>query len=864
MDGKEAVDRDIDLSDLKDPANTFELMEIVGRGTYGLVYKGRHRKAGKLAAIKIMGIKKDEEKEIKLEINMLRRFSNQKNIATYYGAFIKQGSPGCESQLWLVMEFCGAGSVTDLVKGSDKQLLKENWLAYICQEVLQGLSYLHSHKVIHRDIKGQNILLTENADVKLVDFGVSAQLDKTVGRRNTFIGTPYWMAPEVIACNDKPAYSYDHRSDVWSLGITAIEMAERQPPLCDVHPMRALFLILRGPSPKLKSPRRWSRSFVNFVGSCLIKNYTRRPTTDHMLQHDFIRNQPDSRHTRIQVKDYLDRLRRKQYEQVAERGNSNGFVSYEQEDEEESDTLSKNENNGDEASPIPAPGGSTLIRNLTLMQGGKMLPELSESVDEDASTQPTNDRIDDEPAPRASKEDSAIHELRQKQKLPVSRERSASASVTTPSSSHLPVTSPHSNIMKSPMESDDDDDNEGYDHGPTSNLLGNSEEGETEVVRSEEFMAVLNPSTLRNGTQNMGRPLQPASAPKKQGTGGGNSSSNRSSDSQQLMQRINALKVTESEAQRSSNNTIDSLGSAGSTIDSSDNTLKKNNSKLSIVSGADGYNTIRSEETPLVSKFKKKFYNEVLCASLWGVNLLVGTDSGLSLLDRSGNGKVFPLITRRRFQQIDVMEGQNVLISISGKKNKLRIYFLSYLKAKILKKGDETLDKTTKRGFISVGELEGCTYYKIVKYDQIKFLCVALRNSIEIYAWAPKPFHKFMTFKSFTNLSYSPRIVSMTVQEEQSQIKVVYASKIGFHAIDMATGSTIDLYIPRLSLREEVFAPHSIITVDDPKNRRLLLLLLYNDQGVFVDTSGRRARDAFVEWGEAPTSVGKLNLNHYI
>lgn len=146
------------------------------------------------------------------------QYSNHRNIATYYGAFIKKSPPGKDDQLWLVMEYCGAGSVTDLVKSTKGQSLKEEWIAYICREILRGLSYLHSNKVIHRDIKGQNVLLTDNAEVKLVDFGVSAQLDRTIGRRNTFIGTPYWMAPEVIACEENPDATYDNRSDLWSLG----------------------------------------------------------------------------------------------------------------------------------------------------------------------------------------------------------------------------------------------------------------------------------------------------------------------------------------------------------------------------------------------------------------------------------------------------------------------------------------------------------------------------------------------------------------------------------------------------------------------------------------------------------------------
>ncbi|CDQ76968.1 unnamed protein product [Oncorhynchus mykiss] len=214
---------------LEDPAGIFELVEVVGNGTYGQVYKGRHVKTGQLAAIKVMDVTEEEEEEIKAEINMLKKYSHHRNIATYYGAFVKKSPPGHDDHLWLVMEFCGAGSVTDLVKNTKGNSLKEDWIAYICREILRGLSHLHQHKVIHRDIKGQNVLLTENAEVKLVDFGVSAQLDRTVGRRNTFIGTPYWMAPEVIACDENPDSTYDYRSDIWSLGITAIETAEGAP-----------------------------------------------------------------------------------------------------------------------------------------------------------------------------------------------------------------------------------------------------------------------------------------------------------------------------------------------------------------------------------------------------------------------------------------------------------------------------------------------------------------------------------------------------------------------------------------------------------------------------------------------------------
>uniref|UniRef100_UPI00358E5135 traf2 and NCK-interacting protein kinase-like isoform X5 n=1 Tax=Myxine glutinosa TaxID=7769 RepID=UPI00358E5135 len=352
---------DIDLTALKDPAGIFELVEVVGNGTYGQVYKGRHVRTGQLAAIKVMDVTEDEEEEIKLEINMLKKYSHHRNIATYYGAFIKKSPPGHDDQLWLVMEFCGAGSVTDLIKNTKGNTLKEEWIAYICREILRGLSHLHQHKVIHRDIKGQNVLLTENAEVKLVDFGVSAQLDRTIGRRNTFIGTPYWMAPEVIACDENPDATYDYRSDLWSLGITAIEMAEGAPPLCDMHPMRALFLIPRNPPPRLKS-KKWSKKFHSFIDSCLVKNYVQRSSTDQLLKHPLVREQPTERQVRIQLKDHLDRTKKKRSEKEE--------TEYEYSGSEDEDNDGGNQD-GEPSSIVNIPGESTLRRDFLRLQQEK-------------------------------------------------------------------------------------------------------------------------------------------------------------------------------------------------------------------------------------------------------------------------------------------------------------------------------------------------------------------------------------------------------------------------------------------------------------------------------------------------------------
>ncbi|CAH8440028.1 unnamed protein product [Schistosoma rodhaini] len=325
------------LDDLRDPSGIFSLIEVVGKGTYGNVYKGRYTRTGQLAAIKVMPITEEDEEEIKLEIDTLKKLSNHRNIASYYGAFIKKSSP--RDHLWLAMEYCGAGSVADLIKSTRTKSLKEDWIAYISREILRGLMHLHANRVIHRDIKGQNVLLTDNAEVKLVDFGVSAQLDKTFGKRNTFIGTPYWMAPEVIHCEQDSSCTYDARSDIWSLGITALEMAEGRPPLCEMHPMRALFLIMRNSPPRLKqSPngsRHWTPRFHDFVNKCLTKDFHKRPNTSELFRHEFITNLPNERQIRIQLKDHIDRHRRNRQTEEHEK-----IYEYEGSDEEEEEETS--------------------------------------------------------------------------------------------------------------------------------------------------------------------------------------------------------------------------------------------------------------------------------------------------------------------------------------------------------------------------------------------------------------------------------------------------------------------------------------------------------------------------------------------
>ncbi|XP_061782111.1 mitogen-activated protein kinase kinase kinase kinase 4-like isoform X4 [Nerophis lumbriciformis] len=1052
---------DIDLAALRDPAGIFELVEVVGNGTYGQVYKGRHVKTGQLAAIKVMDVTEDEEEEIKLEINMLKKYSHHRNIATYYGAFIKKSPPGHDDQLWLVMEFCGAGSITDLVKNTKGNTLKEDWIAYISREILRGLAHLHAHHVIHRDIKGQNVLLTENAEVKLVDFGVSAQLDRTVGRRNTFIGTPYWMAPEVIACDENPDATYDYRSDLWSCGITAIEMAEGAPPLCDMHPMRALFLIPRNPPPRLKS-KKWSKKFFSFIEGCLVKNYTQRPPTEQLLKHPFIRDQPNERQVRIQLKDHIDRTKKKR----GEKDETEYEYSGSEEEEEEA-----SEQEGEPSSIVNVPGESTLRRDfIRLQQENKersealrrqqllqeqqlreqeeykrqLLAERQKRIEQqkeqrrrleeqqrrerEARRQQEREqrrreqeekrrveemerrRKEEEERRRAEEEkrradreqeyirrqleeeqrhleilqQQLLHEQamlladeRYRKNIQGSPQAAQSKAVQPPVPPRTESSYPNGNTeaMSRPVEAQDltalakelraaDDvrpPNKVTDYSSSSEDSDTTDEDDDEEVDQEggeestsgpeDSRAVS--SRLSNGEtesvktmivhdEGEGEPCKDSTLVVRQSAGDGKKRAgpapapqsphhhlhhphhahhhhHHQPDRNGFVGRIHLLPDLIQQSHHSSSSPSPSSSASTSPSTSSlaspcmsphspldkmaifmesqsSNNMQKHKSSSSFTPFIDprllqvspsagsalnnvGYandprlaealradpsrkgsvvnvnpvNTRPQSDTPEIRKYKKRFNSEILCAALWGVNLLVGTESGLMLLDRSGQGKVYPLISRRRFQQMDVLEGLNVLVTISGKKNKLRVYYLSWLRNKILH-NDPEVEK--KQGWTTVGDLEGCVHYNVVKYERIKFLVLALKNSVEVYAWAPKPYHKFMAFKSFGDLVHKPLLVDLTVEEGQ-RLKVIYGSCLGFHAVDVDSGAVYDIYLP--THIQNHIQSHAIIIL--PNTDGIELLVCYEDEGVYVNTYGRITKDVVLQWGEMPTSVAYIRSN---
>uniref|UniRef100_A0A3P8PXY0 Mitogen-activated protein kinase kinase kinase kinase n=1 Tax=Astatotilapia calliptera TaxID=8154 RepID=A0A3P8PXY0_ASTCA len=263
-----------------DPLDDYELIHRIGCGTYGDVFKARNIRTSELAAIKIVKLDSgDDITPIQQEITMMKECKH-KNIVAYFGSYHRN------TKLWICMEYCGGGSLQDIYHVTGP--LKEKQIAFVCRETLQGLYHLHETGKMHRDIKGANILLTERGDVKLADFGIAAEISASVAKRKSFIGTPYWMAPEVAAVEKKGGYN--HLCDIWAVGITAIELAELQPPMFDLHPMRALMLMSKSSfqPPKLKDKAKWSAGFHSFVKMSLIKSTRKRPSAETLLQHPFV------------------------------------------------------------------------------------------------------------------------------------------------------------------------------------------------------------------------------------------------------------------------------------------------------------------------------------------------------------------------------------------------------------------------------------------------------------------------------------------------------------------------------------------------------------------------------------------------
>nr|XP_050854259.1 serine/threonine-protein kinase 10 isoform X2 [Vespula vulgaris] len=280
-----------------DPEEFWEMVGELGDGAFGKVYKAQHKQTHQLAAAKMCALEgEDDLSDFMIEIDILSECKHPNVVELHEAYFI-------EGKLWMLIEYCDGGAVDSIMVELEKALT-EPQISYVCQHMVKGLAFLHKSKVIHRDLKAGNVLLTMAGGVKLADFGVSAKNKHTLQKHDTFIGTPYWMAPEVVLCETFRDNPYDFKVDIWSLGITLIEFAQMEPPNHEMSPMRVLLKIQKSDPPKLDQPGKWSKEFNDFIAKALIKDPTSRPTADELLRHPFINRNLDSKPIRDLLLEY--------------------------------------------------------------------------------------------------------------------------------------------------------------------------------------------------------------------------------------------------------------------------------------------------------------------------------------------------------------------------------------------------------------------------------------------------------------------------------------------------------------------------------------------------------------------------------
>ncbi|XP_056628265.1 STE20-like kinase b isoform X1 [Triplophysa dalaica] len=341
------------------PEEIWELVGELGDGAFGKVYKAQNKQTGIFAAAKVIDTKtEDELEDYMVEIDILASCDHY-NIVKLLDAFY------FESKLWILIEFCGGGAV-DAVMLELERPLTEPQIRVVCKQVLEALLYLHDNNVIHRDLKAGNILLTLDGDVKLADFGVSAKNTKTLQRRDSFIGTPYWMAPEVVMCETSKDRPYDYKADIWSLGVTLIELAQIEPPNHEMNPMRVLLKIAKADPPTLQQPSKWSAEFKDFLKHSLDKNVDNRWSTAQLLQHPFVSRVTDNRPLRELIAEAKAEVT-EEIEEVKEEG--------EEEDQEGNQHLP-----GHKRAPSDASVGSS--EDEKLPQSPSILEAVPEKIEE--------------------------------------------------------------------------------------------------------------------------------------------------------------------------------------------------------------------------------------------------------------------------------------------------------------------------------------------------------------------------------------------------------------------------------------------------------------------------------------------------
>uniref|UniRef100_A0A8C9AI10 non-specific serine/threonine protein kinase n=1 Tax=Prolemur simus TaxID=1328070 RepID=A0A8C9AI10_PROSS len=912
----------------------------------------------------------DEEEEIKLEINMLKKYSHHRNIATYYGAFIKKSPPGHDDQLWLVMEFCGAGSITDLVKNTKGNTLKEDWIAYISREILRGLAHLHIHHVIHRDIKGQNVLLTENAEVKLdeteYEYSGSEEEEEEVpeqeGEPSSIVNVPgestlrrdflrlqqenkersEALRRQQLLQEQQLREQEEYKRQLLAERQKRIEQQKEQRRRLEEQQRREREARRQQEREQRRREQEEKRRLEELERRRKEEEERRRAEEEKRRverEQEYIRRQleEEQRHLEILQQQLLQeqamllecRWREMEEHRQAERlqrqlQQEQAYLLSLQHDHrrphpqhpQQQQPLPQQERSkpsyhapepkphyepADRAREVPVRTTSrspVLSRRDSPLQGSGQQNSQAGQRNSTSSIEPRLlwERVEKlVPRPGSGSSSGSSNSGSQPGSHPGSqsgsgerfRVRSSSKSEGSPSQRlenavkkpedkkevFRPLKPPDLTALAKELRAVEDvrPPHKVTDYSSSSEESGTTDEEDDDVEQEGADESTSGPEDTRapsslnlsNGETESVKTMivhddvesEPAMTPSKEGTLIVRQTQSASSTLQKHKSSSSFTPFIDPrllQISPSSGTTVTSV--VGFSCDGMrPEAIRQDPTRKGSVVNVNPTNTRPQSDTPEIRKYKKRFNSEILCAALWGVNLLVGTESGLMLLDRSGQGKVYPLINRRRFQQMDVLEGLNVLVTISGKKDKLRVYYLSWLRNKILH-NDPEVEK--KQGWTTVGDLEGCVHYKVVKYERIKFLVIALKSSVEVYAWAPKPYHKFMAFKSFGELVHKPLLVDLTVEEGQ-RLKVIYGSCAGFHAVDVDSGSVYDIYLPthiQCSIK-----PHAIIIL--PNTDGMELLVCYEDEGVYVNTYGRITKDVVLQWGEMPTSVAYIRSN---